>query len=329
MSDFLCIMKKRLEYEGESTNDRIHSREYRNFCNALLRSPQSVLFDRIDRKTDNLENKEEQEQIVEYRALITQAKVNQDRNQKNISVDFKEGIGIGSICHWVENDSYWLITNRRHEELPYFKGEMDKCTVEIELPSGRIIKGVKRSPVETTTPNSQKKDVEWERMNSSVKLTFSFAGEEMLDFFNRDKIVPVKISLEDIETGDIVEKTENYKVVARDIQNNGRIIEIYGNEYYSDAIDKKEEDFPPIQENEKPFIKGEQIVYVYDKDLEYFIHNTSGGEWEINDSKIAKITYQNDKKCLIDILSVKKGEFYLKYNLGSESCIFKIKVESI
>ena len=327
MSDFLSIMKTRINYTGETTNDRIHNSEYRNFCNALSRSPQSLLFDRIEKTID--EEEVEHEEVIQYRALVTQAKVNQDRNQKNIAVDFKEGIGIGSICHWVDNDSYWLITNRRHEELPYFKGEMDKCTVEIELPSGRIIKGVKRSPVETTTPNSQKKDVIWEKMNSSVKLTFSFAGEEMLEFFNRGKIVPIKIFLEDVETGDIVEKIENYKVVARDIQNNGRIIEVYGNEYYSDTVDKKEEELPPVQESENPYIKGEQTVYVYDTELEYSIYNATGGKWEIDNPKLAKITYQDDKRCQIDILSVKKGEFYLKYDLGSKSCVMKIKIESI
>lgn len=320
-------LQTRISYYGEATTDRIVNSKHRNLLLALQRSPQSYEMYDVSNE-DNV-----------FRGLITPSKLNQDEDQKMLSVDYDTNVKVGTVLHLTQSNTDWLVKYEHVEEMAYFRGEIARCSISLTLSDGSIVKGVKRSPVETTTPVTQKQNVQFEEMNSTVKLIFPLVSEEMFSILDRGKVIRLAEELTNIKKDNPEEGTslihyENYKIIARDAMVNGSIIEVYGKEYYEDIVEKIEELPPEKHEDESqrtfPYIKGQEIVNAYDTDLIYTIQNNSGGTWSVSDTKVAKIVSSNGEKCSIDILAGKKSTFYLKYtSIEGEGYILKIAVQSL
>ena len=58
-----------------------------------------------------------------YRVLIT----SNDEDEQIISSFFDNEIKIGSVIHWLETDTYWLVHQQNLNEIAYFEGTMIEC----------------------------------------------------------------------------------------------------------------------------------------------------------------------------------------------------------
>lgn len=112
------MMSKRLEYlGGVDQQPRMIKEKYRSLLSALNNSYQSAVVCR-----------EGEEKICDIKALINPNRLNQDYDDKIISIPFEEEYKVGDVFEWVGTNSYWLIYNQLLTELAYFCGNIRKCS---------------------------------------------------------------------------------------------------------------------------------------------------------------------------------------------------------
>ena len=69
---------------------------------------------------------------VPVRALINPNKLKQDYDDKIISVSYEANFKSGDIFEWLGTGTHWIIYLQDLTELAYFKGDIRKCSYEIE-----------------------------------------------------------------------------------------------------------------------------------------------------------------------------------------------------
>lgn len=233
------------------------------------------------------------------RALINPNKLKMDYDDKVISIDYNSGVKIGSVFEWIGTKTYWLVYLQDITELAYFRGDVRKCTYEIQYEDskGNIQKtyAAIRGPVETRLNTVSMHGLKMDTPNYSLYLLLPKTPEN-LEKFQRY----AKFYLAD-ESG--VNKV-CWQVEAVDNITSPGIIEIHATENYSN---KDEDDIENgivgglIEEKQDPnpeeeFIVGETFIK-YKKKYSY---SASGdGEWKI-DSKLP-ITYTIDENNVITL----------------------------
>lgn len=65
-------------------------------------------------------------------ALINPNTVKQDYDDKVISIDFEHGFSVGTVFDWLNTGTKWLIYLQDLTELAYFRGDIRKCSYEIQ-----------------------------------------------------------------------------------------------------------------------------------------------------------------------------------------------------
>lgn len=320
--DFLNDLKSRVEFQGVDVIDRLRNRKAYTHEKATKRSDQSydasVIRKKINEETGLIEDYK-----FFFKLLMSPKKLTQDINLNTFSTSFDNELEIGEIvtCYGrneKEQDTDWIMLYRRNTESAYIFLEGKKVNISVKLPSGKVIRGCSRTPVETTTPRLSKNDLIFEEMNSTILCTFPMVSKDELAFFERNKIVSVN--------GD------NYKVVARDILvTEGKTFEVTLKEYYNEVtpeITEKQEEISDGEQIKDPYINGTFNIYCYDLE-EYEIINLTGGSWEVSDPKKVKIIEQNDKKCKIEIVYGRPFEFSIGYRTNNSFYVQKIIVKSI
>ena len=117
-------MRTRLmQHGGVAQQERMIYDKRRSLDRALLFSYQGANISKVG---------EEQNEEVVYRALINPNKTKQDYDDKIISVGFEHGFATGDVFKWLGTDSYWLIYLQDLTELAYFRGNIRRCSYEIE-----------------------------------------------------------------------------------------------------------------------------------------------------------------------------------------------------
>lgn len=123
------------------------------------------------------------------RALINPNKVKQDYDDKILSVGYEYNFKAGSVFEWLGTNTYWLVYLQDLTELAYFRGNIRKCSYEIQwededdksLHSAFI---ALRGPVETKINSIQKNGISVDVPNYSLSFLMP-KTEENLKHFQR------------------------------------------------------------------------------------------------------------------------------------------------
>lgn len=330
-------MSKRLKSQGGySQQNRMIRDKRRSLDTATLYSYQGALVKK--QLYDFQPVMEGVREADPVRALINPNKLKQDYDDKIISIGFEHEFQVGDIFEWCNTGTYWIIYLQDLTELAYFRGDIRKCSYEIEWDDE---KGERqrtyvalRGPVETKIDYIQKHGVSVDNPNYSLHILMPKTTANLKQF-KRYK----KFYLQDLVEG---EDKVCWRVEAVDTFSTPGIIEItaveyYANEYEDDiengkvgALIKK-----PIDSNiEKQQIIGDTFIKPKKEYIYYVDH--AQGQWQILNKKlpIEKSEYKDENgRMAIKIKwnSTYSGQFELLFTDASASIEYKktIIIESL
>ena len=226
------------------------------------------------------------------RALINPNKLKMDYDDKIISIGFEHGFRTGDVFEWCNTGTYWIIYLQDLEELAYFKGDIRKCSYEIEWDDeeGKRQRTyiALRGPVETKIDYIQKHGISVDNPNYSLNMLMP-KTKANLKQFKRYK----KFYLQDLEEG---EDNICWRVEAIDTFSTPGIIEVTAVEYYAneseDDVDngkvgsliKKPID-PNVGTDSEFIIIGETFIRPK-KEYIYYIEDALYGQWYVSDKKL-------------------------------------------
>ena len=261
------IMANRIGFHGGNPQqDRMIKDKRRSLDKALLYSYQGANVQALESETV-------------ARALINPNKLKQDYDDKIISIGFEYNFQPGTIFEWKNTNTKWLVYLQDLTELAYFRGDIRKCSYEIELEDGSKTYAAIRGPVETKIDYIQKHGISVDNPNHSLNILLP-KNESTLKYFKRYSKFYLK---EDTSICWRVEATDTISMPG--------IIEINAVEYYINEfednqeegivgglIEKVEDPNPAIGE-----IQGE--TFIKPKREYTYTCSTSGFEWSY-DSKL-------------------------------------------
>ena len=276
---------------------------------ALKYSYQAAWVKRVAPSNDFLE-------IHPVRALINPNKLKQDYDDKIISVEFDHDFKAGDVFEWRNTDTFWLIYLQDLTELAYFRGEIRKCSYQIEWKdedTGEICStyAAIRGPVETKIDYIQKHQISVDEPNYSLNILLPKTEEGLKKFKRYSKFY-------------LKEDTSIcWRIEAVDTISMPGIIEINAVEYYAnkdtDDIDNGIVDglvIEPINPNTEEVegtIEGEtfikpKITYTYK------FNGTLQTNWIIDTSLPIKYEVNmEENEISLKWLSSYSGQFDLSY----------------
>ena len=219
------------------------------------------------------------------RALINPNKLKQDYDDKIVSVGYEFNFKPGDIFEWLGTNTHWLIYLQDLEELAYFRGDIRKCSYEIEWDTDEGHKRTYvavRGPVETKIDYIQKHGISVDRPNYSLNILMP-KNKDTLTAFKRYS----KFYLQGIEDGD---DKICWRVEAIDSISTPGILEVIAVEYYANEI---QDDIDngivnglvtpvenPNEELTEQVIVGETFIRPK-KWFTYYFSGTIQSEWKI------------------------------------------------
>lgn len=295
-------MKTRVNYLGYDAFDgRNVNGKYKSFQAALQNSYQAEWIT-LNR---GLENEQR------WRCLIIPSRLTENFDKKVLSIDFESGVQEGTVFWWDRTEKYWMINLQQHTEEAYFRGTITRADYELDI-DGKTYWAIARGPIETTTEWQTKHQISWNNLNYSMVLQVA-KNSQTVNYFTRHKIVKIKLSYPDIETGETIEEYHNWKVVATDKYSSDYLIDVYLDEWNDNSMeDAKVEVIADKPDPMQPHIEGPALVYGFDSNLSYSIVGITNGKWIVN-SKEVKISSMTETQCVLEILTGKAHKFILKY----------------
>lgn len=234
---------------------------------------------------DNFELMEGEREAPPVRALINANKLKQNYDDKIVSVGFEYGFKSGDIFEWYNTRSFWIIYLQDLTELAYFRGEIRRCSYQIDWEDEDGLQSTYvavRGPVETKIDYIQKHQISVDRPNYSLDILMPKTPATM-KYFTRYSKFYLK-GTEDPDSGIC------WRVEATDSISMPGILEIQATEYYSN---KDEDDVEaglvgtliakPIDPNEQveDGIIGEVFIKPK-KEYTYSINSALYGSWYID-----------------------------------------------
>ena len=261
------------------------------------------------------------------RALINPNKLKQDYDDKIISIGFEHGFKTGDVFEWCNTGTYWLIYLQDLTELAYFRGDIRKCSYEIEWDdeNGRQRTFIAlRGPVETKIDYIQKHGISVDNPNHSLHILMPKTTASLKRFKRYSKFY----------LQDLVEGEDNicWRVEAIDSFSTPGILEITAVEYYANeheddiengkvgALITKPID-PNIGTDSEYIIIGETFIKPK-KEYIYYIESSIYGNWYISNKKLPIIMEPFEDEKGRDAIKIKwdssySGQFDLWF--GDES----------
>ena len=227
--------------------------------------------------------KPEVSEDIVYRVLITGTTSNLGDSElkKDFSSFFEDDFSVGTVIHWLKNDSYWLIYEREQSEIAYFQGKM------IEAKNYQIITedGIHSTwgSIALTQDNETDRFDETliTREKSILKIMIP-KNEQNMKIFSLDKKIKVIDTMWKIFHVDYISK-------------NGVII-IKAER----SFDKEEEviiNENPIV-NDNTYIDGPNVIEPFEE-VTYRIAQNIEGFWSIPENPNIKKTINNDNSLTI------------------------------
>ena len=265
-------------------------------------------------------------------ALINPNKLKQDYDDKIVSVGFEHNFKSGDVFEWCQTGTYWLIYLQDLTELAYFRGDIRRCSYQInwidEEGNEQSTYAAVRGPVETKINFIQKHGISVDEPNHSLNILMPL-NDETLSYFKRYS----KFYLQ---------KDKNqicWRVEAIDWISTPGILEVVAVEYYAneteDDIEKglvgglKVEPINPNKDSEQHII-GETFIKPK-KAYTYTIDRQSNEKWSLDKKgypiEVIKVSRNARGRSTITLkwVSTYSGQFELRY--GNDKKI--IVVESL
>ena len=322
----IAEMSKRLQVTGGfPQQDRMIRDKRRSLDKATLYSYQGALVKK--QLYDFQPAMEGVREADPVRALINPNKLKQDYDDKIISIGFEHGFKTGDVFEWCNTGTYWLIYLQDLTELAYFRGDIRKCSYEIEWDDE---KGRQRSfialrgPVETKIDYIQKHGISVDNPNYSLHILMPKTTATLKRFKRYSKFY-----LQDLVEG---EEKICWRVEAIDSFSTPGILEITAVEYYANEHEDDIENgkvgaliSKPIDPNtgtESEFIILGETFIKPKKEYIYYIEDALYGSWYLSDDKlpIIKEEFEDEQGHIAIRLkwnSTYSGQFDLWY--GDES----------
>lgn len=204
-----------MRHGGVAQQERMIYDKRRSLDSALLYSYQGANISKVGDEQNS------------FRALINPNKLKMDYDDKIVSVGYEYGLQPGDVFHWLGTNTYWLIYLQDITELAYFRGNIRKCSYQVNwededgLHSSWI---ALRGPVETKIDYVQKHQISLDKPNYTLNILMP-KTDEVLKYFKRyakfylqeDKSVCWKVTAVDtITTPGIVEFTAIESYINKD-----------------------------------------------------------------------------------------------------------------
>ena len=254
------------------------------------------------------------------RALINPNKLKQDYDDKIISIDYSAEFHCGDVFEWLGTNTHWLIYLQDLTELAYFRGEIRRCTYEIEWEDeqgNHKTYAAVRGPVETRIDYIQKHGISVDNPNHSLNIMLPKNDLTIARFKRYQKFY--------LKNDDIC-----WRIEATDAYSTPGILEITAVEYYANET---EDDVkhgivggliePPIDPNEEDNkILGDTFIKVKSEN-KFKFKGTLAAEWRVD--KKYPVSLVVDKKDPRNITvcwnSPYSGQFELYYGDYSKTIV--------
>ena len=293
----------RLNHQGGNLQqNRMIKDKRKSLDRALVYSYQGADVRKIDSTSDDY-----------VRALINPNKLKQDYDDKIISVGYEHHFECGDIFEWKGTETYWLIYLQDLTELAYFRGDIRKCSHQInwEDENGKhSTYAAIRGPVETKINYIQKHGISVDTPNYSLNILLPKTADT-LSYFQRYN----KFYLADDEL------KVCWRIEAIDWLSMPGVLEINAVEYYANEFEDNLEDgtvgtlkTEPINPNNsfiEDTIVGETFIKPK-REYEYEYIGNLVGKWSIKENYPIKLV-QDGKKVKLRWLNTYSGQFDLIY----------------
>lgn len=293
----------RLNHQGGNLQqNRMIKDKRKSLDRALVYSYQGADVRKIDSTSDNY-----------VRALINPNKLKQDYDDKIISVGYEHHFECGDVFEWKGTETYWLIYLQDLTELAYFRGDIRKCSHQInwEDENGKhSTYAAIRGPVETKVNYIQKHGISVDIPNYSLNILLPKTADT-LSYFQRYN----KFYLADDEF------KVCWRIEAIDWLSMPGILEINAVEYYANEFEDNLEDgtvgtlkTEPINPNNsfiENTITGETFIKPK-REYEYEYIGNLVGKWSVLENYPIKLI-QDGKKVKLCWLNTYSGQFDLIY----------------
>ena len=293
----------RLNHQGGNLQqDRMIKDKRRSLDRALVYSYQGADVRKIDSTSDDY-----------VRALINPNKLKQDYDDKIISVGYEHHFECGDIFEWKGTETYWLIYLQDLTELAYFRGDIRKCSHQInwEDENGKhSTYAAIRGPVETKINYIQKHGISVDNPNYSLNILLPKTADT-LSYFQRYN----KFYLADDEL------KVCWRIEAIDWLSMPGVLEINAVEYYTNEFEDNLEDgtvgslkTEPINPNNsfiEDTIVGETFIKPK-REYEYEYIGNLVGKWSVKENYPIELI-QDGKKVKLRWLNIYSGQFDLIY----------------
>ena len=255
------------------------------------------------------------------RALINPNTVKQDYDDKTISIGYEYEYKPGTIFDWVRTGTKWLIYLQDLTELAYFKGDIRKCSYQInwkdESGNTHLTYAAVTGPSEKKIDTTIKEGVSLDTPNHSLTMMLP-ATVEVLAYFKRYS----KFYIQPLKEGD---SPVCWRVEATDTISMPGILEITAYEYYINEqkdnveegiVDAWGEEIPKPQDTT---IEGD-IFIKPKKSYTYKYTGEENAEW-IFDSRLPIEAHINDKEITIKWTTTYTGQFVLQYGTQEKTIV--------
>lgn len=293
----------RLNHQGGNLQqNRMIKDKRRSLDRALVYSYQGADVRKIDSTSDDY-----------VRALINPNKLKQDYDDKIISVGYEHHFKCGDIFEWKGTETYWLIYLQDLTELAYFRGDVRKCSHQInwEDENGKhSTYAAIRGPVETKINYIQKHGISVDTPNYSLNILLPKTADT-LSYFQRYN----KFYLADDEF------KVCWRIEAIDWLSMPGVLEINAMEYYANEFEDNLEDgtvgtlkTEPINPNNsfiEDTIVGETFIKPK-REYEYEYIGNLVGKWSVKENYPIELI-QDGKKVKLRWLDTYSGQFDLIY----------------
>ena len=293
----------RLNHQGGNLQqNRMIKDKRRSLDRALVYSYQGADVRKIDSTSDDY-----------VRALINPNKLKQDYDDKIISVGYEHHFECGDIFEWKGTETYWLIYLQDLTELAYFRGDIRKCSHQInwEDENGKhSTYAAIRGPVETKINYIQKHGISVDNPNYSLNILLPKTADT-LSYFQRYN----KFYLADDEL------KVCWRIEAIDWLSMPGVLEINAVEYYANEFEDNLEDgtvgtlkTEPINPNNnfiEDTIVGETFIKPK-REYEYEYIGNLVGKWSVKENYPIELI-QDGKKVKLRWLDTYSGQFDLIY----------------
>lgn len=212
---------------GFPQQDRIIKDRRRTLDRAVLYSYQGALIKKHHPQYEPLI--EGVREAPPVRALINPNKLKQDYDDKILSTGFENDFHPGDIFEWCNTGTYWLIYLQDLTELAYFRGDIRRCSYEVQWKdkNGDLKRTyiAVRGPVEDKINYIQKHGISVDTPNYSLSILMP-ENRDTIDYFKRYS----KFYLQGLDEG---ETKTCWRVEAVNSISMQGVIELTAVEYYA------------------------------------------------------------------------------------------------